>query len=356
MAAGAAALVGRLQDRRARQRPRAFSASRARRRSDRAQRRARPTVFAASTALATLAESWPRSASSFRNLMRSLPLAASELFEIDEHRRAIVLAGLDRERRGPLATLDREAHHGLVDRADLLDVERAIGKPLARRRLALAASSGLRECAAGSRRRLAATRGGSASVAAPFEERELRPDRTACRRAPGRNALGCPSWISRNSASKPAPAAAPLVHRVGIERGILDEPRVQAAHRIARLVDFARATIEARRQQIAILGIENEDEPHQDREQALVEMPRPVRASSRMSFGSAASSPRSNSCKAPSTCSASAVETAACASRLFRSSAGSRRSSASVNRRTRIEQQLEPAQHRPAGDHASSVL
>ena len=45
----------------------------------RAPRRARPTLFAASTALATLAESWPRSASSFRNLMRSLPFAAASL-------------------------------------------------------------------------------------------------------------------------------------------------------------------------------------------------------------------------------------------------------------------------------------
>ena len=33
--------------------------------------------------------------------MRSLPLAASEFVEIDEHRRAIVLARLDRERAAP---------------------------------------------------------------------------------------------------------------------------------------------------------------------------------------------------------------------------------------------------------------
>src|SRR5260370_18312557 len=74
---------------------------------------------------------------------------------------------------------------------------------------------------------------------------------------------------------QPAPRAAPLVHRVGVERNVLDQVGVEAAHGIARLVDFARAAVGARRQQIAIFGIENEDEPHQDREEALIEAARP---------------------------------------------------------------------------------
>ena len=57
-------------------------------------------------------------------------LGGGELVEIDEHRRAVVLAGLDGE-RAPGRGLDREAHHGLVDRADLLDIERAVGQALA---------------------------------------------------------------------------------------------------------------------------------------------------------------------------------------------------------------------------------
>ena len=118
------------------------------------------------------------------------------------------------------------------------------------------------------------TRGGVDQVRAPFEEWELlRIEQLAAAR------LDEMAWMplvdQPEQREQPAPAAAPLVHGVGIERGVLDKPRVQAAHGIARLVDFARATIKARRQEIAILGIENEDEPHQDREQALVEMPWP---------------------------------------------------------------------------------
>ena len=40
---------------------------------------------------------------------------------------------------------------------------------------------------------------------------------------------------------QPAPAAAPLVHGVGIERGVLGEPGIEAAHRIARSRRSARA-------------------------------------------------------------------------------------------------------------------
>ena len=49
------------------------------------------------------AESWPRPASSFRYLMRSLPFMATSFVKIDENRRAVVLAGLDGERPGPAA-------------------------------------------------------------------------------------------------------------------------------------------------------------------------------------------------------------------------------------------------------------
>ena len=57
---------------------------------------------------------------------------------------------------------------------------------------------------------------------ASFEEREQRPDRTACRRAPGSKCRAVPVMDQPEQRQQPAPAAAPLVHRVGIERGILD--------------------------------------------------------------------------------------------------------------------------------------
>ena len=149
---------------------------------------------------------------------------------------------------------------------------------------------------------------------------------------------------------QPPPGAAPLVHRVGIERGVASELGVEAAQRIARLVDLRAPAVGARGQEVAVLGVEHEDEPHQDGEQALVEMLGRAARELAMSSGSAASSPRSSSCRAPSTCSASAVETAACASRLF----CKQRRQASVagvgEQAERVEQQLEAAEHRPAGD------
>src|SRR5262249_25618915 len=59
-----------------------------------------------------------------------LAFGGDEPLKIDVKRPTVVLAGLARESAatgGP----DREAHHRLVDRSDLLDVERAIGQPLA---------------------------------------------------------------------------------------------------------------------------------------------------------------------------------------------------------------------------------
>ena len=69
-----------------------------------------------------------------------------------------------------------------------------------------------------------------------------------------------------------APAAAALVHRVGIERGVLGQRRVKTAHRIARLVDLPRPPVGARRQKVAVFGVEHEDQAHQNGEQAFIEM------------------------------------------------------------------------------------
>ena len=44
---------------------------------------------------------------------------------------------------------------------------------------------------------------------------------------------------------QPTPPAAPLVHRVGINCGVLDKSRIQTSRGIARFVDFARSTIKA---------------------------------------------------------------------------------------------------------------
>ena len=89
----------------------------------------------------------------------------------------------------------------------------------------------------------ASTRGGSAASARPSRKGNcIGIEQLAAAR------LDEMAWMSLvdqpEQREQPAPAAAPLVHGVGIERGVLDEPGVEAAHGIARLVDFARAAIE----------------------------------------------------------------------------------------------------------------
>ena len=57
-------------------------------------------------------------------------LGGEEFLQVDRGRRAVRLRGLDRD-RAALGHFEVEAHHRLVDRADLLDVEGAVAEPLA---------------------------------------------------------------------------------------------------------------------------------------------------------------------------------------------------------------------------------
>jgi hypothetical protein len=84
-----------------------------------------------------------------------------------------------------------------------------------------------------------------------------------------------------------APTAAPLVHGVGIECGILAQACIESPERIARLINFPRTTVRARGQEIAVFGIESKDEPHEDREEPLVQMrgPRPCQLADEIGLG-----------------------------------------------------------------------
>ena len=57
-------------------------------------------------------------------------LGGQELFQVDRGRCAVGLRGLDGD-RAARGDFEVEAHHRLVDRADLLDVERAVAEPFA---------------------------------------------------------------------------------------------------------------------------------------------------------------------------------------------------------------------------------
>ena len=230
VAAGAAALVGRLQDRRA-------GGDRVLRRASRARRRSASSAAASSaTRLRRLDRLGRRSPTAGRGrpppsgyLMRSLPFAASSSSRSTKTGVRLFLPALMASAR-PAARLDREAHHGLVDRADLLDVERAVGQALARRRPCTCERhqpfEDAQDAAVGDRQH--ARRIGSA-------RRGLRGTGTD----PGSNSLPPRAWTKparmalvdqAEQREQLAPAAAPLVHGVGIERGVLGEPGVEAAH------------------------------------------------------------------------------------------------------------------------------
>src|SRR6185436_966437 len=53
-----------------------------------------------------------------------------KLVEVDRHGRAVRLLGLDGD-GWPGGDANAEAHHDLVDRTDLLDIERSVGETLA---------------------------------------------------------------------------------------------------------------------------------------------------------------------------------------------------------------------------------
>ncbi len=172
--------------------------------------------------------------------------------------------------RGPCACSQREAHHRLVDRADLLHVERAVGEALA---VEDRAGSGGR-----GRRRRPATRGGSSALAElPVRCRAggLRgTDRRRGRRA-GRGAAGSAGRRGRRrrGSGGRAPAAAPTRRsaRPSCRGSAPASSRSRSKRpddRVVPLVDVAW------RHQAAVLGVEDEDEAHQRGEQAAVDLVR----------------------------------------------------------------------------------
>ena len=144
-----------------------------------------------------------------------LALLGEKFVERDEHRRLVVLARLDGE-HAALGGLDREAHDGLVDRADLLDVEGPVGQPLALRAAQLQGHQPF-EDAQQAPVRHGQDPGRLILRGAPLEEWEfVRIEQLAAARL---NEAGPVAFVDQpKQRQQAAPAAAPLVHRVGIER------------------------------------------------------------------------------------------------------------------------------------------
>ena len=69
---------------------------------------------------------------------------------------------------------------------------------------------------------------------------------------------------------KSRPGAIPLVHRVWVVRLVLSQTLKQPVHGVVVDEDLVR------REQVAVLGVQNEDETKQDREQTGIDLVRVV--------------------------------------------------------------------------------
>ena len=68
------------------------------------------------------------------------------------------------------------------------------------------------------------------------------------------------------------PCAAPLVHRIGMLRGIVEQARVEGADAIALVVKRPPLAVSARWDEVAILRIEEEHEAKEDGQQPFIKM------------------------------------------------------------------------------------
>src|ERR1700730_2524604 len=73
------------------------------------------------------------------------------------------------------------------------------------------------------------------------------------------------------------PCAEPLVHRIGIICGVVEQPRVEGADAIALVVKRPRLAVSARWDEVAILRIEEEHEAKEDGQQPFIKMLAPAR-------------------------------------------------------------------------------
>ncbi len=275
MAAGAASFVGRLQDRRSSSR---FTlARRGALIDDRVQRRHHIGDALGRLDAFSLRCGQPAVAVFLQIFDSILAALGNQRVEIHEHRCAVVLAGPNSQHAAH-CLFDREAHHGFVDRAYLLDIERAIGEALAR---------AIRATALGLQGHQAFEHAQNAAVGdshnsrlvivhrPPFEKRkDIWIKQLA---APRLNEVGRMATMDEpKQRQQAAPAAAPLVHRVRIERRVFGQFGVEPANGIAVVIERARAAVGARGQEIAILGIEHKNQAHQDREETFIEVVGPL--------------------------------------------------------------------------------
>jgi hypothetical protein len=183
---------------------------------------------------------------------------------IDKYGRPVVLASTDRERRaGP--SFDGESHHRFVDAADLLDIEGAVGQLFAVE--AEQQVENAEDAAVGH----GGGRGRIGQRVLPLQERKrCRIEQLSA--APANPACRVTAMDESEKRQQTRPCAAPLVHRIGMMRGIVEQARVEGADAIALVIKRPRVAVSARWDEVAILRIEEEHEPKEDGQQPFLEV------------------------------------------------------------------------------------
>ena len=193
-----------------------------------------------------------------------------QLVEIDGARRAELLCGLDRDRAAG-RDLHPEAHDRLVHRADLLDIEGAVGDALAvedEELLKHPVHGPVRD----EGRPDALDNLPDARIGVPaFEEREpVRIENGTVALRQGDRATGtmgtCSVVDETEQDEELCPRAEALVHGVRMQGGVFTETLVEAAERVVAEEGVVL------RQHAALLGVEEEDEAEDDSEEPSVDI------------------------------------------------------------------------------------
>jgi len=177
----------------------------------------------------------------------------------------VLLVGLDRH-RGASRDLEAEAHHRLVDRADLLDVESAVGKTLAVEHEQLLEYA--LERAVGHQRwvdpLVSLTRAGPWAALEEGEAVGVEEHAVARRQA---QTIGLRAVMNQAEEHQElGPGAEALVHRVRVQGCIDTQALVQAGERVVAQEGLVRG------QHVALFRVEQEDHAQQNRKQAAVDL------------------------------------------------------------------------------------
>ena len=188
------------------------------------------------------------------------PLARQQGVEVHDD-----VLGPHRDAPAPGAA-DREAHHRLVDRADLLDVQRPVGQPLTvqhQQRLQDAVDAAVRD-PRGCERRAARLR--RALGSALDEGVGVRVEQLALARRQPQPPVPAAVEHQPEQRQQARPGAVTLVHRVRVAAGVGAQPLEQAGNRVVT------GPYVVLREQLPVLRVQQEDQPEQHGQQPAVDL------------------------------------------------------------------------------------